>query len=164
MSTWQWFKQSNVWIPWAFVAFFMVVFLANGIMIWSALDSWRGGTAERPWAKDAAYKGVVDPDAARGGLDWDVGVDVTADGAQRSGVTVTLRTADGAPVRAKRVRVGFVRPGDETYSDTAYLVPQGDGVYAGSLAVPPTGLWKVRIAANKDDDTLRRSKQVILDE
>jgi nitrogen fixation protein FixH len=163
MTYWQWFKQSNVWIPTAFVTFFAVVFLANGIMIWSALNSWRGHTSERPWIKDAAYKGVIDPDSARGGLDWDVGVEVTPDGARRSNVAVTLRTADGAPVRAKRVRVGFVRPGDDGYRDTAYLVPQGDGVYAASVAVAPSGMWKVRIAADKGDDALRRSKQVILD-
>ena len=163
MTYWQWFKQSNVWIPTAFIGFFALVFVANGIMIWSALDSWRGHTSERPWIKDAAYKGVIDPDSARGGLDWDVGLEVTPGEAQRSDVAVTLRTADGAPVRAKRVRVGFVRPGDETYRATAYLVPRGDGVYAGSVGVPATGLWKVRIAADKGEDTMRRSKQVMLD-
>ena len=163
MTRWKWFKQSHVWIPSAFVAFFAVVFLANGIMIFSALNTWRGLASESPWVKDAGYKGVVDPDAARGGLDWRVGIDVTGhDGGRRAEVAVRLTGGSGKPVEANRVRVGFVRPTDDGYDTTARLQPQGGGVYRARVDLPVPGLWEVRVAAERGSDSIHRSKRVTL--
>lgn len=163
MTRWQWFKQSHVWIPSAFVAFFAVVFLANGIMIFSALNSWRGLASESPWVKDAGYRGVVDPDAARGGLDWDVGIDVTGrDGGRTAEVAVRLTDAAGKAIEANSVRVGFVRPTDDGYDTMARLRPQGGGVYAATVDLPLPGLWEVRVAARRGEDDVHRTKRVTL--
>jgi nitrogen fixation protein FixH len=162
MSLWQRFKKPNVWIPSAFVAFFLVVFLANGIMIWSALGSWRGLQTESPWAEEAAYKGVIDDDAAKNAAEWTIGLDVASDGARRADVSVTLRGPEGEPVEANSVQVGFIRPTDDGYDRTAKLIPQGRGVYAASVDLPLAGLWEVRVAAERGEEAVHTSKRVTL--
>lgn len=162
MTLWQRFKNPNVWIPSAFVGFFAVVFLANGIMIWSALGTWRGLQTESPWAENAPYEGKVDEAASRDGLDWQVGIDVTANGGRNADVAVTLRDAAGKAIEANRVRVGFVRPTDDGYDTMARLMPRGGGVYKANLDLPLAGLWEVRVAAERGDVEVHRRKRVTL--
>jgi nitrogen fixation protein FixH len=163
MSLWQRFKNPNVWIPSAFIGFFLVVFLANGIMIWSALGTWRGLQTESPWQKEAAYKGIVNPEAAREGPDWDVGLDVTQAGSRVAEVAVTLRDAAGKPLEANSVEVGFIRPTNEDYDTLARLRPQGRGTYAGRVELPLAGLWEVRIAVERGQESVHTSQRVTLE-
>ena len=162
MIRWQRLKQPNVWIPAAFFAFFGVIFLANGIMIWSALGSWRGLETESPWAEYAAYEGEVDTAAAERVQSWQVDIEVTPSANGDTRIAVALRNRNGQAVAAGRVRAGFIRPTDEGYDTMAQLSPTGPGTYAADVTLPLAGLWEVRVVAEHDGAKIQRRKRVNL--
>ena len=157
-----WAGQSHVWIPGSFIAMFAVIFLANGVMIWTALGTWRGLQTESPWDAGVTYNATLDAQAAQDALGWDVGVAVARVAADQARVRVRLRDAGGAPLAAERVRVGFVRPTQEGYDTTARLAPAGEGVFAGVVAVPLDGLWDVRISAERGADSVHVTRRITL--
>ena len=60
------------WIPYAFVAFFGVVLLANGTMIGLAFATWTGLETEGAYQKGLAYNRVLDRARAQAALGWRV--------------------------------------------------------------------------------------------
>lgn len=158
-----WARQSHVWIPGSFVAMFGVVLLANGVMIWTALGTWRGLSTESPWEAGARYNATLDAQAAQDALGWDLDVAVARQTGTTVRVRVALHDAEGAPLAAERVTVGFVRPTHEGYDTTARLSPSGaPGRYVGHAEVPLDGLWDLRIAAERGADRLHVTRRVTL--
>ena len=35
-------RRRGSWIPWLFVAFFVLIIAVNGVMVWFALECWTG--------------------------------------------------------------------------------------------------------------------------
>jgi len=155
-------KDPNVYIPALFVGFFLVVFAANGAMIWAALGSWRGLQAESPWEKSAKYNATLATEAAEAALGWQIGLDVVDRGGGEARVAVALDDAEGRPLRVDRVRVGFVRPTQEGYDTVAELTARETGRYAAEVSLPLAGVWDLRIAAERGGDALHTTRRVTL--
>ncbi len=64
--------ERSRWIPWAFLAFFAVVLLANGTMIWLAFATWTGLETEGAYQKGLAYNRTLEQAEAQAALGWRV--------------------------------------------------------------------------------------------
>ncbi len=155
-------KDPNVYIPAIFVGFFVVIIAANGAMIWAALGSWRGLQTESPWEKSAKYNATLAAAEAQAALGWQVGLDVVDRGDGQARITVALDDAEGRPLRADRVRVGFVRPTQEGYDTVTELSARQAGRYAAEVSLPLAGVWDLRIAAERGGDALHTTRRITL--
>ena len=150
------------WIPWAFIGFFLVVFLANGIMLFFALDTWTGLTTDRAYQEGLAYNEQIAERERQAALGWQVSFEAVPDGPGH--VVFDLQVADdrGIPVTAASVAVSLTRPTHEGHDLAATLSHLGRGHYAGEADLPLPGQWQVEIVIEEPRGPYRERARVIV--
>ena len=150
------------WIPWSFFGFFAVIFLANGIMLYYALDSWTGLSNDNAFQEGLAYNERLAERERQAALGWQVSFDAVAD---RPGHLVfDLRIEDdrGAPVSAAAVSVALTRPTHEGHDFTAALSHRGRGHYVGEADLPLPGQWQVEVLVDEPRGPYRQAERVVV--
>ncbi len=150
------------WIPWLFVAFFGVVLVANGIMVWVGYVSWTGLVTDRAYEQGLRYEQVLQQAERQRALGWRVEVEAAARGAGAGRVTVTVRERDGRPINGARVAVHFVRPTATGNDFQLQLAPVGDGRYQADFALPLEGLWDLHLDVRRGGDRFLQVRRVML--
>ncbi|MFW5680782.1 MAG: FixH family protein, partial [Pseudomonadota bacterium] len=62
--------RKSRWIPWAFVAFFGVVFLVNGVMVYFAVTTFAGVERRDAFKRAQSYNEVLAEARAQAALGW----------------------------------------------------------------------------------------------
>ena len=154
--------RGSRWIPCAFVAFFGVVLLANGAMIWLAFATWTGLETEGAYQKGLAYNRVLDQAAAQDALGWDVDLDL----AQREGrgLALALALADrhGDLIEDASVSARFVRPTHEGHDRVVVLPHRYGGAYEARIELPLAGQWDVHLTVEHAGEIWREARRVYL--
>lgn len=129
------------------VAFFGVIFAVNGALVYFAVSSWPGLSADRPYGQGLEYNAVLlaaDAQAARG---W------RSELSQRTAAgevhfQVVMQTAAGAPLSGLALRLDLERPlgADDRLS---VAVPEAaPGTYRATTARLPAGRWYATLLAS----------------
>ena len=155
-------SRSAFWIPRGFFIFFAVVFAANGIMLFFALDSWTGLSTENAFKEGLAYNEQIAERNRQAALGWRVSFDVVPD---RPGHLVfDMRVDDdrGVPVTAASVVVSLTRPTHEGYDSTATLAHVGGGQYVGEADPSLPGQWQVELVIDEPRGRYRQRERVVV--
>lgn len=132
-----------------FLAFFGVVFLANGIMMWQAAATFDGRQEEDAYRKGRDYNATLAAARAQQDLGWDVTLEHKAWGAPTTRtVTARFTDAEGRPLSDLEVTATFFSPVEEEDDVTALLSPVGEGRYQAVMALPRAGNWELRLQAH----------------
>jgi len=141
------------WIPWAFVACFVVVFAVNGGLIFFAAKSWPGLTTDHAYDEGLAYNRVLDQAANEAKLGWTVDVTFAPlSGAHGGQLVVVARDAAGTALDNVAWRGEIVRPVGENASLPVQFAAQGGGRYVASIDPPRPGQWNLFLTASRGDD------------
>jgi nitrogen fixation protein FixH len=131
------------------LTFFVVVFGVNGVMMYDAISTFRGQTADHPYEAGLKYNGELAAAAAQDQRGWKVELTMS------DGVRASFRDAEGKPLEGLAVAGMFAAPAD-TKRDRAFaMVETSPGVYAGPAA--PAGVWEYQLTAKRGDATLFQS-------
>lgn len=150
-------RPSDRFIPWYFVAFFVVVFIANGIFIYFALESQPGVIEEHNYEIGLAYDDRIAEDVAEQALGW-VG-DVMFD----NGVlTFTLSDREGSPLRGADARAVLVRPVQAGHDFPLSLTQEEPGVYRAPAVFPLPGRWDAYIYVTWNDQPYHIMKTLLV--
>ena len=149
-------------IPLLFVAFFAVVFLANGIMIAVAFRSWTGLETDNAYEKGLAYNNALNARAQESTLGWRVAASLEPAGPGQAQLRVRILGRRGEAIYPDEVRAEFVRPTLVGHDFTVSLENEGSGQYARQLSLPLSGLWDVRISVTKGSDVHNSSRRFVV--
>ena len=149
-------------IPWLFVAFFAVVFLANGVMIAVAFQSWTGLETDNAYLKGLAYNQALDARAQESNLAWRVAASLDRTGPEEAELRVRIRGRRGEAIYPDNVEAEFVRPTLVGHDFTVSLEKDDRGHYAQTLSLPLSGLWDVRISVTKGSDVHHSSRRFVV--
>lgn len=155
-------RQSGWWIPWAFVGFFGVVVLANGIMAAVAFGTWTGLTTTRAYQEGVAYNETLAERANQAGLGWRVAVAVERSAEGPAQVMVEISDAAGQPVLADGVQARFVRPTHGGFDREASLTATGKGRFGATVALPLAGQWEVRLTVTRGADIFETRRRIMV--
>jgi nitrogen fixation protein FixH len=160
-------RSRDRWIPWAFVAFFLVVVAANGVMVYLAQDTWTGVVTENHYEKGLAYNEALARARAQDALGWQVDVAFTPaehspPGDPRAHVVVTMRDRDGRPLADGEVRARFVRPTHEGFDAEVALTHLGNGRYGADVSLALPGQWDMVVSGFHDGATYQTARRVHL--
>lgn len=150
------------WIPWAFVAFFGVVLVANVTMIVIAFWSWTGLETDSNWRSGLAYNRGLEAERAQMALGWDAAFDVQQRNERSATIALTLEDRHGNLIKNAHVEARFVRPTHDGYDFSAAVPRHHGGTYRADVTLPLAGQWVVRVAATSGGDTYLLSKRVYL--
>ncbi len=149
------------WIPWLIAAFFGVVVLANGVMVYLATSSFTGLQTEGPYNRGLAYNRVIEAERAERALGWDVTVEFAPAGDRRGRIVARALDAAGAPLDAAAVTMRLVRPTQQGYDMQVTLAAEGGGIYAADVELPLPGLWEIQTQIVHRSDVYRTTQRTV---
>lgn len=132
-----------------FVAFFVVVFGANGLMVYKAMSTFDGVETEGAYQKGRAYNHVLERMEAQKALGWTAEIETaTLPGSgQHTTLNTTFTDAAGMPIRGLVVHGTFRRPVTQGEDRRLALVETAPGTYGAVFDLAHAGNWLVRISA-----------------
>ncbi len=157
-------RRSGWWYPWLFVAFFAVVFAANGIMIYLAEATFPGLSAEDAYRTGLAYDKALAEAKEQKKRGWSTDLRVET-GASRTGhLTLDVTGRQGDPVAGLKVRARVRRPGNAEKDFDVTFHQTEKGRYVADTRFPDTGQWELLVAAGRKERVLYRTmRDVVID-
>jgi len=134
------------------LAFFAVVFAANGAFVYLALDTWSGLSTKNPYQRGVTYNETLAAAAAQKALGWHARLGFTDLGAGRGRIEITFTDKRGAPLDYLEVGGTIRRPTREGLDRDVSLAHTGPGRYGVELNFPKSGQWDLRLVARGRDD------------
>ncbi|MDX2202255.1 MAG: FixH family protein [Hyphomicrobiaceae bacterium] len=127
----------------AFLAFFGVIFLVNGSMIYKAIATNGGLVANEPYRKGLHYNERIAAFERQERLGWSDGVTLARSGA----LEVAIAGDDGKPVAGLAVRAVLGRPATNREDRQLALAEVAPGTYAVSAGELEAGAWLLSLQA-----------------
>jgi len=160
------FRITGKWVLKAFLIGFGVIFAANALLIYYALNSWTGLETEQAYDKGLAHNEVLKSAEAQSRLGWTVDVAfevVNEKGDGREGL-LSVRVADkqSAPVDRLAGRAILWRPTHEGSDQREPLKGVGDGTYEASILLPAAGQWDVRLELIGASEPYRLRRRIVV--
>ena len=155
-------REGGRWIPWTFLAGFLVVLAANATLVIVALSSWTGLTTERAYAQGVNYNQTLAAARAQEALGWQAELSVEAEDPRRAEIRFSLTDRDGWPVKVELVRARFVRPTQSGQDVEIMLETRGGTDYRGEAELPLPGLWDLQVLAIKGEARFQTTERLVL--
>ncbi len=152
-------RKSN-WIPWAFVGFFMVVILANGIMAFFAFSTWTGLSTDGAYQKGLAYNRTLETRTRQAALGWHVAVALEPGAAGNAALTAVLKDRSGAPLWADSVVATLTRPTHEGHDLAFPLDDKGEGRFTAEVGLALPGVWDLTLTVVRGKDRLDSQRRL----
>jgi nitrogen fixation protein FixH len=145
------------------LAFFGVVFAANGALVFFALETWPGLAAGRAYDTGLAYNRVLETARHQKARGWvsTLAVDAVGDESGKM-VVVHIATPGGTPVEGLKARITFRRPLGDEHERVVILAERTPGTYAGAAALPLAGRWYGIVEAARDGQPVFRMDHEIM--
>lgn len=153
-------RNRDWWIPWSFLAGFAVVLVANGFLVYFALDTWTGLANPDAYQRGLAYNRILEQSTAQRKLGWRAALALAPTNAGRMRVTVELQGRDGQGLAGAAVSARFVRPTHGGYDVDTVLTAAGSGRYVGEIEPRLPGQWDVKIQADLRGKVLQWTRRV----
>ena len=153
-------SKKSSWIPWAFVGFFLVVLLANGIMAAFAFGTWTGLSTEGAYEKGLAYNQTLQTRARQAALGWQVAI-ALEQATDRPRLVAALRTLDDTPLWADSVTARLTRPTHAGHDFEVSLADEGSGRFSSRIDLTLPGLWDVSLTVIKGGKELTSGRRVV---
>ncbi|MBI0537504.1 hypothetical protein D9599_18250 [Roseomonas sp. KE2513] len=145
------------WIPWVFVAGFLVVIGVNAVLITAAVGTFTGTTTTGAYDRGLGYGAVLDEAARQKALGWKAEI-ARAGGA----VVLTVRLPDGSPLPADASVTGTLqRPLDRTALPLGFQ-PSAPGTWRAAAEVPAPGAWEAVLTVTRGADRLERRQRLVI--
>jgi nitrogen fixation protein FixH len=148
------------WIPWTIVGFFLVVFVANGLLVVFALSSRTGFDGADAYRRGVHYNEALAAAAHQAELGWRSHIAFADMGGRTGRVEFTLNDRNNAPLRHAAVKAMMVRPTAAGHDFALTLKESAPGRYAATVAFPLAGQWEVRVLAESHDSANDRYAEV----
>lgn len=138
-------RQAGWYIPWLFVAFFGVVFVANGVMVWIATSTYTGLATDQYFIKGIRYNAALDGAREQRERGWKVDLAFQSQAERRGIVSLTLHDRYGNLLSGSTATVRFIRPTAQGHDFELALPYLGEGRYGTDLEFPLSGVWDLRL-------------------
>jgi len=143
------------------LAFFGIIFAANGALVFFALDSWPGLSTDKAYEEGLAYNRTLAAASEQAARGWASAV--AFEGSPQAGqARVRITGADDTPVAGLDVRVAFRRPVIEGFDVEVRLTETAPGLYAAGIRLPMSGRWHAVLEARRGAETVYRMRHELM--
>jgi len=140
------------------VLFFVVIFAANGVLLYFALTSWSGLEVESSYEAGRQFNKELETARHQSDLGWTV--DAEARRAEDGATSITLMAKDknGVFLRGLEFQGRLSRPINRADDVVFTLKETRDGTYTTALEGVPAGQWDLIVEAKDGDQRVYRSR------
>lgn len=150
-------RESDKWIPWLFVLFFVVIAIVDGAFATIAIKTKPGLVTENAFEKGLSYNKTLEAAQAQEKLGWQG--DVALEGDR---LVFRLKDGDGILLQGAKITARIVRPVQNGYDFEAPLAETAPGVYESEIHFPLKGQWGVRVFAQWQDKHYQSAKTLMV--
>lgn len=150
-------RPSDKYLPLGFVAFFLVVFVVNGIMVYLALTTRTGVVAEHHYERGLHYNDYLAEAQAQAERGWKSTLAYTG-----GKLSVSLTDKSGQPLKGAIVKVELVRPTQAGFDFTVELAPAADGTYINEAHFSHPGQWTATLVASWNQQNYRQTQDLFV--
>lgn len=150
------------WIPWVFVAAFLVVVAANGVLVAIATSTFNGLTTDNAFTEGLAFNDTLDDAADQARLGWVMVPSFRADGGQAGELAVAATAPNGSALTGATVTAWLTRPTQAGFDFAVDLAARGAGRYGATIAFPLPGVWDARIELARDGHVVRQVRRLVV--
>ena len=150
-------RKSDKYIPLYFVAFFVVLFILDGIFVYLATSSHTGVVEKGTYNRGLAYNDTVAAAEAQEALGWQTGIEYGDAGM----VTFSAKDAGGTPIEGAVVQAQFFRPTQDGQDFTQNLFEVSPGTYESAVTAAP-GQWDVRIFVEWKQQRYQKTERIFV--
>ena len=145
--------KKSLW-PKAIVTSFAIIFAVNGFFIYTAVSGFDGLVEDNYYEKGLHYNDALQQEKRLG---WKIELSFTDDlkTAAPNKAKVVIFDPKGEPVSGVRVGIALSRPATSKFDSKFELVPSGCA-YHGSVSIPVSGLWDMKVTAEKGTDRIEK--------
>ncbi len=149
-------------IPRLFPVAMVPFFVANGALIYLALESKPALVDAHPYENGRAYNRDLVAERAQRRLGWNAALEPPRQ-AQTAGLIVfTVHDRDGEPVTGLAVELSIRRPVGALPDRRFMLAEAGAGRYSAALMLPFAGQWQFDVVARRGDDQFIYARRVVI--
>ena len=138
-------------LPWLFPAALLPTLLANGALIYFALQSKPALVAAHPFEDGRRYNHELAAAAEQSALGWSATFAGPSRSLAASPVGIAVRDSNGLPVRGLSVELRVWRPVGAEPDLHLQLPETSPGRYAAAVLLPQAGQWQFDIVARRGD-------------
>lgn len=149
-------RKSDKYIPWYFVAFFLVIAIVDGIFVTVATSTHTGVVTENAYKKGLNYNETIAASDQQNKLGWDAQIAYA-----KPALSFSLKDANNAAIIGAKVTAHITRVTQSGHEFTLPLTDNKDGTYSHNVAFPLKGLWNVGITAQWKQQNYQKSKRII---
>ena len=155
-------KPIDRWLPWLIVPFFLVVFIANGIMVYVGATTWTGLETKQYYLKGLDYNETLQAEERQKALGWTGALSVA--GKSENGVRLDFSLQDHGhrALAGAKVSARFVRPTSEGHDMEVAMKDYGKGHYVADVQLPLRGQWDVRVVAKHPAGDFRLTRRIVV--
>lgn len=124
-------------------AFFAIVFIVNGVLLWKALATHSGLVANEPYRKGLAYNNRIAADERQVALGWNA----TLEASRAGKISLSLVDPSAHPVTQLDIRGLLARPSSSNADALLKFAEQAPGVYVATSSSIAAGTWRIDIEA-----------------
>ncbi|MBM3598688.1 MAG: FixH family protein [Alphaproteobacteria bacterium] len=155
-------NRPALWIPWTFVAGFLVVILANAALIYFALYSFPGLATANSYERGLKHNQTIAAVRQQEKTGWRIEIDFHGIGSAAGALALTLTDTTGARVAGADVVATLRRPTDARADRKVVFVDAGNGEYRAELILPLPGQWDVEAMVLAGGQSYRIDKRILV--
>lgn len=150
-------RKSDKWIPWYFVAFFVVLAILDGAFVTIALSTHRGVVTDNAYQKGLNYNQTIAASERQDALGWAGTISF-----ESGMLLLALSDKDQVAIKEANVTAYISRPAQAGFDFSVPLELNTEGVYSNNVIFPTKGLWNVRIMATWQQQQYQKSQNIVV--
>lgn len=154
-------RPSDRWIPWYFVAFFVILTSVLVPMCIIAVRTNTGVVTEQPYEKGLAYNKTIQSFEEQKALNWHGDLNITPSN-DKIHADFYLTDSNRAALDKAEVKLWLVRPTHDGQDQNIDLKFSGNGHYQADVILPAHGLWEARVSANLQGHNYQVTKRIVV--
>lgn len=151
------------WIPWYFVAFFIVLAIIDGTIVIIAIRTQTGVVNKHPYEQGLNYNQIVKASDAQNILGWKGDIIFNTDTNNNGKLNFILKDKSGKVLEPENVTAKITRPTQDGIDFEVKLNASKSGVFTTDIKFPLAGLWEIRIFAKNGSNGYQQSKRIVIE-
>jgi nitrogen fixation protein FixH len=150
-------RKSDKWIPWYFVAFFVVLAILDGIFVTIAFSTHTGVVTQNAYQKGLDYNKVIAASERQKENGWKSNISL-----EGSLLGFELNDVNGHAIENAKVTAYMVRA-TQAGHDFLHRLPYGsNGRYEDHIIFPLKGQWDITVVAEWKNETYQQTQRVVV--
>lgn len=155
-------SSKDRFIPWYFVAFFVVVAIIDGTFAIIAVRTHTGIVTSNPYERGLAYNNILQAAEKQHSLGLIGNINFIQTTGNSGSINFTLKNDTGT-ISPDNVTATIFRPTQSGMDFNIKLTSQAPGVFTANITFPKQGLWEIRIHADLGDNVYQKSRRVVVE-